>query len=449
MIRVAVLGIGLAVVAACGDQVTREVTLEPTSGSRLKLEWYLFEDGTRHVARQSFYDTEMHARCAPRPYADGAVRCVPPADAAVFIDPACTRAVGRAVDPAIVEPTHFVGYDRIGGEVLPARVFEAGDLREAPEPITEYYELRDGTCDGPFGIFDDATYYDLGAIYQPVAIHETEVDGPQIASRLQVADDGMRLPVELRDRSRDAPCSPEPAGNGGVVCAPIAPAAATLFGDASCTVPIAVVDESAPTPTVATRPDPSGCAVYHAVGAPYTGSLYEARGADCRPVVVSGRRAFELDAALDLPVLERSVEQASERRLQRITLGDGDLNLVEDRLYDSAIRADCRLEVIDHTVRCLPQATTPVVTRFRPGCGLAIALAEVPRGACSEIAFAAASTELGTELRAIGAPLATPVFDLIGGQCRPYTAPSDRVLHTLGPTLGLEAFARGVRYGER
>jgi hypothetical protein len=92
----------------------------------------------------------------------------------------------------------------------------------------------------------------------------------------------------------------------------------------------------------------------------------------------------------------------------------------------------------------------PVLPRFQAGCAFEVPVAEVPRQTCAPVAFAAATTEMGAELHALGAPLATPVFEITGdGECRAYTSPDGRVLHALGPPLGPDAFVRGVRYGER
>ena len=156
---------------------------------------------------------------------------------------------------------------------------------------------------------------------------------------------------------------------------------------------------------------------------------------------------FELGAALDLPRLERETDDATNRRLQRITLRDAALAVVDDRLYDSAIRADCRREVIAHTVRCLPADTTPAQLRYHAACTLERGVAEVAPG--DDVRFATAPTELGTELYAIGAAVSEPVFDVVDGQCRLYTPRTNATVHALGPALRPDAFARGVRYGER
>jgi hypothetical protein len=441
--RVAMISLALA---ACGDSLTRDTVLEPTSGTRLKLEWYLFEDGTQQVEPRSFYDTEMHARCEPRTFVDGTTRCLPFADEALYIDATCENVVGRVTTPADIEPTHFIGYDRVAGALLPARVYAATQPRE---PVTELYERIDGTCEGPFATATDLTYYDLGVAYDVLALHEGTVEGEQIAARLQLTDDGLRLPFELQDRARQAPCRPELRTDGSVVCAPTTAVLATLFADASCTTAVVAVDPSSPPPEAAARLGPSGCTTYHAVGAPYEGPRYEMRGERCTRLAADELLAFEVDAALDLPLLERTVEDEPRRRLQRITLTDGDFIVVDDRLYDSAIRTECRREVIAHNARCLPATTMPVLSRFQPGCTLELQIAEVPRHTCAPVTFATATTELGSELHAIGAPLAAPVFELADAQCRPYAARADHVLHALGPALGPDAFARGVRYGER
>lgn len=436
------------VLAACGDSITRDSTLEPTSGTRLKLEWYLFEDGTRQVEPHTFYDTEMHARCEPRKYADGTTRCLPFADQALYIDATCENVVGRGTDPTIKTPTHFIGYDRVGDELLPARVLAAGEPRE---PITEYYEWQDDMCMGPFPTPGDLTYYTLTRSYHVLEMHEGVAEGEHIAARLQLTDDGLRLPVELRDRAREAPCHPEVRTDGSVACAPTTAVPATLFTDAQCTSAAVVTSELGAAPDTVARLDASGCTSYYAVGAPYAGQLYEARGDFCAPVARPGLRAYEVGPLLDLPILERTVEDEPSRRLQRVTLGDGDFRVLDDRLYDSAIRADCQREVVAHTARCLPVAIAPVITRFKAGCTIETQFVELPRVSCAPApAFAALGTDEGSEMHAVGGDLTAPVFTFLpGGFCGPYTTPSDYTAHALGPALGPDAFARGVRYGER
>ena len=432
--------------AACGDEIRVDTTLEPQSGTRLKLERYRFEDGTEQVEPHSFYDVEMHARCAPQRYVDGTTRCVPFAEDALYIDAACATAVGRATNAPLAEPTHFVGHDRVGDELLPAVVYSAGQPRDV---VTEYYEWHDGTCEGPFPTPAELTYYTLGTSFNPAVMREASVGGEHVAARMQVTDDGLRLPIELEDRARGAACRPEMRADGRVVCAPTTAVTTMLYGDATCATPVVAVDAGATAPAVAARLDPTGCTTYHAVGAPYTGALYEARGETCARVASGGLQGYEVGAQLDLPILERTVEDDPRRRLQRVTLGDGDFIVLDDRLYDSAMRADCKREVVAHTARCLPETMAPLLWRFQRGCLLDMLVAEVPRVSCAPVVIAARPTEEGSELHLIGAPVTAPVFDASTGICRAYTAPAGHTLNAVGPALGADAFVRGVRYGER
>ncbi len=434
----------LVLLAACGDQIAGDNVLEPTSGTRLKLEWYLYEDGTRQVEPDTFYDTVLHARCEPRPYADGTTRCLPFVDEALYIDETCENVVGRGTTLDRTEPTHFIGYDRIDGELLPARVYAALAPRE---PIREYYEVRDGACEGPFATASDLTYYTLGGAFDLVELRDERVDGERISVRMRHTDDGVRLPVGVDDRARDAACLPEIDRDGSVVCVPTSLAPSMHFRDVACAAPVLALAEGAPLPDAVTIASPAGPTRYHALGAGYAGPVYELRGDRCERADLGEVRVFELGAPLDLPRLEREVDDAPNRRLQRITLRDAALAVADDRLYDSAIRADCRREVIAHTVRCLPAVTTPAQLHFYAGCTLERSVAELPAG--HDVKFAMALTEAGTELYAIGAALSEPVFGYEIGECRPYTPRSGETLHALGPALRPDAFARGVRYGER
>ena len=65
----------LLALAACGDDVRREPSAAPVSGSRLKLEWYFYGDGSREPNPEAFYDTLIHGRCTPRLWSDGEERC--------------------------------------------------------------------------------------------------------------------------------------------------------------------------------------------------------------------------------------------------------------------------------------------------------------------------------------------------------------------------------------
>src|SRR5687767_4599002 len=102
------------VLAACGDNaLPQEPLFAGLSGSRIKLQWYLYQDGARELDTTAFYDAGLHARCAPLKWGDDTLRCVPPADDTVFTDADCTTEIGRSINTR--PKTHFIGYDWIAG----------------------------------------------------------------------------------------------------------------------------------------------------------------------------------------------------------------------------------------------------------------------------------------------------------------------------------------------
>src|SRR5215212_4982541 len=93
-----VRAIALAVTCvACGDNEVRERPFDAASGTRLRVERYLFDDGTTLPAATGFFDAELHVRCTPQPWLDGTTRCVPEAEDALFLDSACATAFGRGM----------------------------------------------------------------------------------------------------------------------------------------------------------------------------------------------------------------------------------------------------------------------------------------------------------------------------------------------------------------
>src|SRR5437870_244567 len=111
--RVVVLAL---IVAACGDNLQpQDALFTGLSGSRIKLQWYLYQDGSKQIEPTSYYDTQLHVPCAKTLWDDGIARCTPIADPSVWIDAECTMELGR--DRSLKTPKFFIGYDRIDGEL--------------------------------------------------------------------------------------------------------------------------------------------------------------------------------------------------------------------------------------------------------------------------------------------------------------------------------------------
>lgn len=442
------LAIVLALLAgACGDNVPVVDVLEATSGSRLKIEWHLYEDGTRQPETAVFYDIDVHARCAPRLWIDGAVRCVPFAEDAVYTDAVCENVIGRM--RTIEKPTHFIGYDALGGMTLPSRLYRAGQMTT---PVENYYEMRQGTCSGPFRNPSDVTYFELvGAIpgSDLVEIRDDETGDGRLGVQIRTTDDHLHLPIGLFDRDLDVACTPAPSEGGSFRCAPTDAATTTLFHDPACEQgAITIFDDVVPTRARVT--DPSGCARYHAVGGELVGPLYRRDGQVCTRVAsIPGRRAFAIAAELDLPVLDRTIEDVAARRLQRIVLGAGDVRFIDERLFDTATRSDCRRGSIGEDVRCLPAVSASASLLFTQSCAVEVRITELAQHTCEPIVFATSATQQALAIHAIGDRAANTLYQLTGGICQPYPGAPGTVLRNLGPPIAAEAFSRAVAYGER
>lgn len=453
--------IALAAIAApggCGDDLhpAGDGPFTARSGARLTLQKYRYDDGTELAVSGEFYDTGLHTRCAPQPWSDGAVRCVPVADDAEYTDPACTMRIGLA--RTIVKPSYFVAPDTAAGGAVATRVFRAG---AATPPIASYYTLAGGACTGPIAVPSTLTSFfavgdelDGGAL---VAFHDTEIAAGRVGLTVRETDDGLRVAAGLRDRPLGAACAATPESDGSVACEPAGAATATDFGDPACSQPVVA---AATAPPVARLVEPSGCASYHSVGPELLAPVYRRTGSACSPAdAPAGSRMFALGPAIALPAIGRTLEDAPGRRLRRVLLDlDPDLGahaatsaaplrVFDDRLFDTALGADCRPRSIRGAIRCLPVAVTTATLVFTAGCTSPVLVAEVPQHACDPPAYATSSRPF--QIRPVGDLAPGPLFRLDGTTCAPYAGAPGNELRALGAPIDPTMFLGAIYYGER
>jgi hypothetical protein len=443
--------LALLVIAACGDAIEVPPVVESLSGTRIKRELYLFDDGTRLVDPAAFYDTHQHTRCQPRRWGDGIMRCVPIADAAVFTDAACTTLVGIAPTLAPRAPTHFLGIDTVDGAPLLARLYRAGVPTDA---VAAFYTKLDGACVGPQSAPIDASFYEVGDELPASAmaeLAESQLGEGRVALRMMTSSDGMQVTTGVIDRSHDLPCTPRARGSG-VACEPSDAAPATRYLDSTCMTPVVTVGADSPAPLVASAPDADGCATYFTVGTEVQAPLYRQDATGCVRVSFAPQdRAFQL-APIDLAQLDATVANTAGHRLAPVELldpTDPALRFTGEQLVDRAIDAECEPAQVGEAVRCQPVATQLVTTLYTAGCAIAVPVIELPERACRPTTFASATGSDGPVFHAVGPPATEPLYRFSAMSCVQYTPEPGRVVHLLGPPLPPDTFVGAVKYGER
>jgi hypothetical protein len=450
----------VVVVAACGDNPEVIESIDAVSGARIKLERWLYEDGTTHVDPSGFYDIRLSTRCTARTWGDDLLRCVPVAGEALYTDASCTTVVGMAglvtPDPEHVSDSnvsHFIGYDWIAGEPRPTRLYSAGDPNPTT-PVSTYYSRRNGQCQGPFGAPGGDFYAitsELAPTIMPV-LEEAELGADRLGLRVLTTTDGLRVPIGLHDRALDMACNPAAHGES-VVCEPSDAAYPTdWFEDAECTAPVILVFEGDPMPQLVRTIDEGGCPIYAPLGDDISTPLYYASAGGCvRSDPGMGFHRLRVGAAVDLPLLDREVVDAQTRRLAEMTLTDAidpTLRFTSDRLLDRAIRAECRREQNGDVAQCIPAVTTYGFTLYESGCTIPVPVVELPQRTCTPITFARMSPFEAPTWHAIGDPVRRQLHSN-NGSCSPYVSPSGRELRALGPALPDDTFVHALKYGER
>ena len=438
-----------AIGPACGDNAARSDDLiTATSGARLALQRYRFDDGTELIERGEFYDTELHTRCRPQAWSDGTQRCTPVADDAVYRDPACSEllGVGRTID----RPAYFVARDT-GPDGPAPRVFRAGAIGGS---LAVSYARVGGDCVGPTPIaMGVSAFYELGAELAGdalVALSDSEVASDRLAVQIRAGDDGLRVPTGLRDRALAAACTPRSRSDGSVVCEPSDIAQASYYADPACSAPVAVVGEAgeATAPALARLAEPSGCASYYRIAGEIAPPVYHRDGASCTAASPPDSRTFALGTPVALASLPRTVETAAGHRLRRVVLDIGGMTIADDRLFDPQTGVDCRPRALRDAIRCVPENLITAAQLYSDaGCTVSVRLAEVPAHSCGAPA-AYAATSRPFQIRAIGDIVASPLYRL-DGTCQRYTAAAGNELRALGAVLDTATLPWAIYYSER
>jgi hypothetical protein len=426
----------LLLVLACGDNLPDRGT--PRGGARLKLGWWQYGDGIRQRETSWYYDAALGERCTREVWSDGQRYCAPAADAAVYVNDTCTRALGRTA--AGTTPARFMAttfYMR--GELARSRLFERGQPANAPISI---WEKHLEACIGPLQPGEGYSYFELGREITDVArLHRSDpFGGDSLALVNETSDDGLRVPIAFHDVALGVECTPADRANvESVECVPNDSALISYFREVGCVEPqLAVTDGSTPS-TAKQYSELTRCWQYYEVGEEVTAPpLYEQIGGTCRPASPpSGADFYVMAGPRQTQGLVRE-RAAWPGRLVTIDLVRHDLRVADPRIYDRELGAECRL---DADMRCAP-VTDAVIDPFfaDSGCTVPLDLAMVPAGECD------APSKFARGLAGVH-PLVAPYTKTIfwlstGDTCGIFAPPTGFTAWTIGPAIDPSMFVR-------
>lgn len=326
------------------------------SGARLEVSYHAFDDGSRQVDTVEIFDAQRGELCVARTWSDGASYCTPGGRQlttmiSVHTSGACDTTALRATDGRAATYVHTV----VDGAI--------SALHHADEIQLGAFWVRgeDGACAGPYD-GSRVHFYRRGAAVQPTEltrIESREIDtGGRIALRASVSDDGLSLPVGMRDASLGFDCIVRTTAEGVATCLP--PRQAALrYNDASCREAVVGQHASYPTiePYVFAGPVCSPMGFLASIELPVEPGFELVNGVCTATPAPVGHRWF-LAAPIELATMERRRVAAPGLRLEAIELAAGDVTLADSNRFDTRTGGECHIasSAAEPGVRrCLPQ----------------------------------------------------------------------------------------------
>jgi hypothetical protein len=437
------------------------------SGSRLKLTWYQFTDGTRQWS--GMYDAQNKELCSPYygAWADGKYYCTPQSGGdLVYTNATCTtKALHYYVDSVCPQAPakYYLDYEPVGCTSVPSHIYLRGSQISA---ASYYYKNSNGTCSTANPTFSYDTFYTFGSEVAKSDLVELTLSAPKGSGRLGVryyqSADGMQFPSVLHDTTIDADCSASYYSDASTAarCVPNDARYAYYAHDATCASPELALTSTCTTPKYAyTFPStscPDDTETYYAVSAQAmsTPLFYPSGGSCFSTTASSGTSYWMLGAAVSTAPMTYAADTGTAHRIQLIhyTTPEGTRFRDPSKLYDSQMGTDCYPETLpDGTIRCVAYGgyiysyftssacTTPIdvveiyngPTSCTPGV--------VPKYARKDIAPEPGTCTYGTEVHAIGAVHAGAVYEGSPGSCSVYT-PYESTLYNVGPVVPLTDF---------
>ena len=435
------------------------------SGSRLKITYWAFADGTR--AWNQFYDAQRKENCyLSGPWSDGNYYCAPNQTASIaWSNATCTTEVAMVYqDPAcpLPPPAYVLDYTSSSCQFTYTHLY----LRSSQLAMSSYYyKQSDGTCAGPYTA-PNYQFYALGSEVAPSNLVKLTIGSPSgagtLSERFVTSADGLAFPWTVHDSSLGADCyaaAYDPSG-ASAVCLPDA-GYAGYNHDSTCTVPELSVSKTCAAPHYAEYFPQTACPSepprYYTVGAQVASSpLFYASGTTCNATTADvNSNYFTTSQQLTLQSLARAPDTLVGHRIQLIhdTTPQG-LIFRDYSLYDQQLGAECYVTTTpDGTTRCLTFGTS-IDTYYKDAqCAQPIDLASVYTGpsSCSAppapkygnkfITPPPGSCGYTYEIHPVTAAYTGPVYTN-NGTCAAYSQSANEVkLYSIGAAVDPTVFA--------
>jgi hypothetical protein len=251
-------------------------------------------------------------------------------------------------------------------------------LREVGDPIAvtgSYYTSDAGTCTA-HAIDDGATFRTITdrsvAADAFVRIRKLADDsGDRFAGLRYIGDDGMVEPIGFFDHELGIECTSAGFANADTaMCAPLDPAPAGYFSDATCQTPTLSAEYAGYTSIELA----AACPRYFAVTEQPATDLYDGTPDHC-VATTPGGTYYEAGPELELGTMPRT-QGTGGTRYTPIALGDPALHIYDTFVHDNHLGIDCQPSPAG---TCMPANAGTVVSLFSDaGCTQPIQLAYVP-----------------------------------------------------------------------
>jgi hypothetical protein len=441
----------LVALAACGriDFDPQAGTDGNQSGTRLKLQWYAFEDGTRQIA--GVYDSVRGEPCEIALYDDGTARCAPTQgtlSSIAYSDAACTQPVAYNVPSSCstAPPIYAVVELEQPGCSYQRQVAPLG----AKLALATMYMSIAGTCQP-----SSTSGYDVYAIGTPIAATDlAEVSlvatgSGRLQARYYESTDGFREQGDVYDTTLASRCFLVGAGTSDT-CQPDA-TAALWSADAQCSVLEVGFPHACPTPyaAIGVAGCPPQSSRFFTLGPQaVTPPSYSVFGTTCvlfNPP--AGDDFYMLGTEVQPVVAQRAPAAVPGHRLEVIYDDAPGFHMREGApmllpvLYDTVLATECYPWLAsDGSYRCLPlptvatpmftdaACTQPVSVVIDPGVtGCATPppppYAFVPTGACEQ-----------SDTYSVGAAYSGPLYQMAAA-CTPHPRGPNEVDYLTGAIL--------------